>query len=268
MAHPHDVNRRARPLLGTLVEVALDAATPARTASDALEAAFSAIERVEQLMSRHNACSELSRFNQAPPGTWVALSADTTEVFAFAMALSVQTQGVFNVLTCAEHPTHASPAWQCLELDPTSRRLRKHQPAHADLGGIAKGYAVDLATQALREHGVAWGWVNAGGDARVFGDITLALHVRHPGHLSGAVDCGAIHRCAIATSAHSHQHAAQAAPRIWHGVSGQAAAPGTSWSVRAATCMAADALTKVVAATGHAHHPVLTSHSANAWIIH
>jgi len=45
-----------------------------------------------------------------------------------------------------------------------------HAPVHIDLGGIAKGYAVDRALMALRTAGCRGALVNAGGDLAVFGN--------------------------------------------------------------------------------------------------
>ncbi|HEX7416997.1 MAG TPA: FAD:protein FMN transferase, partial [Steroidobacteraceae bacterium] len=48
-------------------------------------------------------------------------------------------------------------------------RVRRHAPLALDLGGIAKGFAVDCAIAALRDAGCHAGLVNAGGDLRAFG---------------------------------------------------------------------------------------------------
>src|SRR5690606_16818091 len=45
-----------------------------------------------------------------------------------------------------------------------------HAQMQIDLGGIAKGYAVDRGVQILRERGVQHATVSAGGDSRVLGD--------------------------------------------------------------------------------------------------
>jgi thiamine biosynthesis lipoprotein len=94
--------------------------------------------------------------------------------------------------------------------------------------------------------GLLGGWVNAGGDARVFGELKLPLQVRHPLKASRLVDLGAISSAAVATS-------------VLDGF--------TSQTVIAPTCMVADALTKIVFKTGNAQHPLLTHYSATAHII-
>ena len=156
----------------------------------------------------------------------------------------------------------------------SGQRVRQHafdgasHTLHADLGGIAKGYAVDCAVTALRAAGVAQGWVNAGGDVRVFGDWQLPLQVRSPADASQCIPCTVLHNRAAATSAHAPSLEADPPGALYHGVSRERAPAGHSWTVAAPHCMTADALTKVVAATGDAQHPVLAAHAAQSWIFH
>ncbi|QDL37985.1 FAD:protein FMN transferase [Rhodoferax sediminis] len=250
--------RRAKPLLGTLVEVACEAADEA-TALQASQAAFAAVAQVHRCMSRHEAGSDLGRLNAAAPGAWLTIDTETVAVLALALALSRQTGGVFDV--CA---SSAQGSWRELELDAANRRVRKHAPAQADLGGIAKGHAVDLAVAALRAAGADRGWVNAGGDVRVFGALALPLRVRAPWNLSQTLPCTILRNQAAATSASYLLEA----PALRHGITKKTVDAHTSWTVTAPECIAADALTKLVAASGDARHPVLTRHGACAWVYH
>ncbi len=276
------LHRRAKPLLGTLVEIGFDigGTSPAAHAAAfaASEVAFAAVARIHQRMSRHEANSELSAVNTAAPGHWVMLSLDTLAVLSFALQLSRETGGIFDVFSWCETPdTPGLAPWQFIELDASGQRLRKHprhsagnagNVVHADLGGVAKGYAVDCAVAALQAAGVAQGWVNAGGDVRVFGDWQLPLLVRSPADASLCMACTVLHNLAAATSAHALPYGAAPPGALYHGVSRERAPPGHSWTVAAPDCMTADALTKVVAATGDAQHPVLAAHAAQSWIFH
>ena len=281
------LHRRAKPLLGTLVEIGFDigSTSPAAHAAAfaASEVAFAAVARIHQRMSRHEASSELSAINTAAPGHWVMLSLDTLAVLSFALQLSRETGGVFDVFSSggALDMPHLAP-WQSIELDKPGQRVRQHalldatrtvHTLHADLGGIAKGYAVDCAVAALQAAGVAQGWVNAGGDVRVFGDWQLPLQVRSPADASHCITCTVLQNRAAATSAHvlhtgSEPPGTHPPGALYHGVSRERAASGHSWTVTAPHCMAADALTKVVAATGDAQHPALAAHAAQSWIFH
>jgi thiamine biosynthesis lipoprotein len=61
--------------------------------------------------------------------------------------------------------------WQGLELDPVARTLRfKREGMRIDLGGFAKGHAVDNAAALLARRGIRHAYVSAGGDSRVLGD--------------------------------------------------------------------------------------------------
>ncbi len=87
--------RRARPLLGTLVDIGIEASN-ATTARQALAAAFAEIATVHRLMSFHEAGSDLARLNRARPGERVAVDIRTAEVLRQAEALRVASGGAFD----------------------------------------------------------------------------------------------------------------------------------------------------------------------------
>jgi thiamine biosynthesis lipoprotein len=175
--------------------------------------------------------------------------------------LSEQSSGVFDVFSTDGGHAQAG-GWRDLEIDPLQQRLRKHAVIQADLGGIAKGYAVDAAVNALRAAGAGSGWINAGGDLRVFGPLELPLEVRAPWNPGHTITCTMLSNQAAATSASYWLKT----PVLRHGVTRKTIAVQASWTVCAPACMAADALTKLVAATGDVQHPVLALHQAQAWV--
>lgn len=63
-------------------------------------------------------------------------------------------------------------------------RVRKRSDTQLDLGGIAKGYIVDLACMALKSQGAAYGLVDAGGDMRCFGRYDWPITIASPFHAS------------------------------------------------------------------------------------
>jgi len=234
------VVRRARPLLGTLVEigaVTIDGASQATV--DAVDAAFARIEALQERLSRFIDASDIGRFNAAPADACIDVGDDARAVLRAAAALRDASDGAFDVTLGSG--THA---WR---LD--GRRLHKlADRAQIDLGGIAKGHAVDCAVATLEQHGVAAGWVNAGGDLRAFGDLAVPIELRD--EVAGGVRRFAtIEDGAFATSHREGpdgivRHASVAAPR----------------------CLWADALTKVVVATADAGHPLLERFGARAWL--
>jgi thiamine biosynthesis lipoprotein len=245
------VVRRARPLLGTLIEVGLcgtRASDDARTLA-ACDIAFDAIAIAQACLSRFERGSDIARFNAAAAGTWIDVQADTDIVLSAAQRLFDDSDGLFDVSLGS-----APSGWLLRE-----RRLYKlDAAAEIDLGGIGKGHAVDRAVQALQRAGIVGGWVNAGGDLRSFGKAELELKLRDE-QRGGVVEFGHLHDGAFATScfgpaARSRLSTAQHAARPSH------------VSVAAPSCLMADALTKVVAACGDVRHPLLAQSCAQAWL--
>ena len=148
-------------------------------------------------------------------------------------------------------------------------RVRFGEPLLIDLGGIAKGYAVDLACDALEQCGVVDYVVNAGGDLRV-GDAPTTVHVRHPRQPATTLALGVIQDSAIATSARYFAGKEEREGLVHPIVAPAMAAPAGysgSISVRASDCMTADALTKVVAVLGTNAAPVLRRFGAEAVLL-
>lgn len=231
--------RRCRPLLGTYVEVTAENA-------DIIEEGFAAIGQVHARMSAHDPDSELSRINRLAYQEPVQVSAETIKVLERAIHWWRLSGGLFDVVAAgvrslAEeripcHPGQPRP-------DPTDASaliligstVQLARPACLDLGGIAKGYAVDRAVAAMRSCGALCGLVNAGGDLMAFGpepwnvtvvDTSTGRHVVEVALCDeGLATSGSID----GSSAHL--------PR------------GTMWSsvtVRAPSACDADALTKIV----------------------
>jgi thiamine biosynthesis lipoprotein len=156
-------------------------------AEGALREAEAAVRAVEIRMSRWLADSEISRLNAAEAGEHVPLSAETFEVLRAARDAHVRSKGAFDV-TCApvielwrdalargELPSEgelaqarAASGWQQIELTRVAA-VKRHAAARVDLGGIAKGYAIDRAAEILRQAGLAGGLVDIGGDLLCFG---------------------------------------------------------------------------------------------------
>src|SRR5258706_4981041 len=180
--------RRCRPLLGTFVEIT--AAGPDETElQDSVTAAFGAVERIQSLMSAHDPASELSRLNRAAVRRPVKVSRELFALLRRADRMAAESDGAFGY-------TIATVLGRLGYLPASLRRKRPGnwrqvlllpgrggcflQPLALDLGGIAKGFAVDAAIQVLRHRGADSAIVNAGGDLRVFGARPAVVHLRHP----------------------------------------------------------------------------------------
>ncbi len=160
-----DSARRARPLLGTLVEIRVRGPR----AEAAIERAFRDVERVHRAMSAQESTSDIARLRS---GRWAGLDPWTRRVLERADQIRLATDGLFDAECCGY-----------------------------SLDGIAKGFAVDRAVDRLLEAGMACGVVNAGGDLRVFGAAFESLHVRTPDMPDRLVRVGKIRDVAVATSA-------------------------------------------------------------------
>jgi len=197
-----------RPWLGTFVEIATGSA-------NLIEAGFSAVEEVHRLMSFFDPSSELSRLNRAPVGEWIELDPLLVRVLHTAHEIELLSDGAFNI---------AVTTWNAFEVD--SHSARRVKSAQLDLGGIAKGFAVDQAVRAiLARDPSAQGIVNGGGDVRVFGKGERKLHLRAETQAEPMLYELTLGNAAVATS-----------NRPW----------GT-FSIIASECLIADALTKVAA---------------------
>jgi len=244
--------RRARPLLGTVVEIAVCAADDAAERY-ACDAGFAAIADVHRLMSFHERESDVARVNRAAHQRPVEVDRRTATVLRRARAIAALSGGAFDCTVGARMvelgllPADGAPSAargagpRDIAVD-GGDRVRFRRPLAIDLGGIAKGFAVDQAVAALVRAGASAGCVNAGGDLRVFGDRDWPVAVRRPDAPAASVALPPLRDGALATTADSF------APRghVIDPATGRARRRPVSVSVVAPSCMDADALTKVV----------------------
>ncbi len=271
--------RRARPLLGTLVEIGLTA-DDADLGQQAISAAFEQVARIHRLMSFHDPASELSRLNSAMPGEVLHVTPELYAVLSAALRFAHLSGGLFDPTVaprlCALGylPRHGfigdgAGDWRDIELLPENR-VCLHRPVHLDLGGIAKGYAVDRALVCLRERGIEQAVVNAGGDLAVVGEVAVPVHVRHPLDPIRYLHLAELRGGAVATSAgyfSTRRHGDAWVTPLLNPHSQACLGLDVSISVFAADCMTADALTKVVAADPDGAGAVLVRCGAHACLL-
>jgi thiamine biosynthesis lipoprotein len=133
-----------------------------------------------------------------------------------------------------------------------------------DLGGIAKGFAVDRAVLALRQHGIAHGLVNSGGDLFAFGAAQV-VDLRDPCRPVGLLGRILVADHAVASSARSMPGAAPSL--IVHPRTGRAGVAALGATVLARDAMTADALTKLVVLLGREAAPLLARYGARALFV-
>jgi thiamine biosynthesis lipoprotein len=267
-----------RALLGTYVEIAawdLDEARLER----AVGAAFAAVALVHRLMSVHSFDSDISKINRTAWRWPIEVHPWTAQTLRWAVLAHQATDGLFD---CAMG--HELGRWGVLagcgfgqaekgslaDVQVTrAGTVRLARRIGLDLGGIAKGYAVDRAIATLRQAGVRSAIANAGGDLRVMGDDAQPIYIRDPGDTGLARFAGMLSNGAIATSS------AVTTTRTWRGrrvsalVRSRDRTPvidANAYSVVAPRCVVADALTKVVAQTGRTAAPYLDRFGATVLV--
>jgi thiamine biosynthesis lipoprotein len=156
----------------------------------ALEGAYGEIVRLERLMTTWREDSEISKLNAAAGGAAVPLSPETFEVLVKSRWISELSGGVFDITFASmgklwrfdqdlarEIPDAADLAkarrkidFRKVKLDPEARTAQLTSPdTKVNLGGIAKGYAIDRAAALLRQAGLSSFYAQAGGDLYVAG---------------------------------------------------------------------------------------------------
>ena len=265
--------QRAQPWLGTLVSIRVAAGPD--LATRALGAAFAEIGEIHRRMSFHDPASELSRLNTRAHQEPQAVSARLRRVLSVSLALARTTGGSFDpavggrLVEQGRLPAPAGDApdpaagWRDVALD-SDGRVRFRRPLWLDLGGIAKGYAVDRAIACLRRQGVASAVVNAGGDLRSFGSPHM-VWVRDPAEPGRGLPLLEIDNAAVATSAgyyNDHPHSAIVNPRTGAGLG-----DGSSVTVCARRAIWADGLTKAVLADPAGSVPLLRRLGASAVLL-
>lgn len=275
---------RARPLLGTLVSLSVDGVDDA-TAHAAIARGFAAIETIHRLMSFHETASDVSRLNRAAHAGWVTVAPATYHVLARAAEIAAATGGVFDVTIAGKlvrwgflprpdgaPAPHPAASWRDIELTPPDR-VRFRRPLWIDLGGIAKGHAVDAALAAMALPGTAQVVVNAGGDVRVAGPAPERIVLRVPGHDAARVPAVDLMDGSIASSSGAEhartvrgRHGRQVVGPHVHGRTRAPAGTRRFVSVLAPACIDADALTKVALALGARAAPTLRRFGATAYL--
>ena len=269
---------RARPLLGTFVEIGATGPDP-QTVAGAIESAFQAVAQVHALMSYHSADSDVSRINREAASRPVVVHASTWQVLAAAQEMAQVSDGLFDITVAPALtrlgllPRHGdfprasgTGRWPHVELL-SGRRVRLARPLRIDLSGIAKGYAVDRAIEALRQAGMTAGCVNAGGDLRAFGDTAQTIRLRRIDAPSCTLPLVGLTEGACATSAayfSARRYRGRLVSALIHPLTRASCGVGRSVSVLAPHCITADALTKVVHADPLRALPVLASFGARA----
>lgn len=195
---------------------------------------------VESQLSRFRDDSELCRLNARSGRGAVTVSPLLCRVLAQALAAAHQTDGIFDptllpqlrqagydrsfeLLANARDDSPYLPApsgrygWRQVCLDPVNRTVELPAGVAIDLGGIAKGWTVDRASELLAEWGPSL--VDAGGDMRASGlpgGESWPVALEDPFHPEMDLLTLALNDCAIATSSIGKRHWQRKGQRFHH----------------------------------------------------
>lgn len=196
------VVKRAQMHMGTLVSLTAVAASKER-AQVSIEAGFSEIKRLEQMLSTWIPASEVSQVNIAAGQDPVVVSGETFELVSRSLEMARLTEGGFNIAigpaveawSVTERQRIPSRGelqalkplvdWSTIQIDRRARTIHLPQPGmRIDIGGIGKGYAADRAVDVMRQAGAQGGVAALSGDIKTFGDLPgmqgFPVGIRHP----------------------------------------------------------------------------------------
>jgi len=261
---------RAQPLLGTIVEI-----TAPSDCTRIVDGAFGVIRDIHRLMSFHEANSDVSRINRSETGFSIECDKHTIEVISIARSLYEDSDRHFDICTASELVRYGylpdsgfhragvadgSPEDIVIE---SKRHIRLGKRLTIDLGGIAKGYAVDCAVRYLVALGAPAALVNAGGDLRLFGDEPWPIQLQQADGKPG--EPIPLANCAVASSSNLRSRKR----RLFRPVSphiGRDRKPliiDEAVAVVANRCVIADAMTKVAMADLSLANHLLAAHEGH-----
>jgi thiamine biosynthesis lipoprotein len=253
--------KREESIMGTAINVELWS-DDLNVGEAAIDAVMDEMHRIDHLMSPHKADSELSIINRDAATGPVPVCSEMFNLLKRAEYFSQLSDGAFDITYAAvgrlfdyrlrTRPNAAELAkarlavgYRYVHLDAQNRTVQFSRPdACIDLGGFAKGHAVDNATKILRKLGIAHANVSAGGDSRVIGDRRgrpWMIGVRDPRTASGVIAVLPLEDTSISTSGDYERYFIDDGTRFHHLID-----PATGHSpntVRSVTILAEDGLT-------------------------
>jgi thiamine biosynthesis lipoprotein len=207
------------------------------SAMDAMGAVMAEMHRIDALMSPYKASSELSRINREAARQPVEICPELFDLLARSIAFSEISDGAFDITyASAGHlydyrrrirPSEAQLAaardaigYRHLQLDSGAHTVRfARAGVRIDLGGFAKGYAVDNAAAILAQRGVRHAAVAAGGDSRMLGDRRgrpWTVGVRDPRREGEVIALLPLEDVAVSTSGDYERYFDDGAERCHH----------------------------------------------------
>jgi thiamine biosynthesis lipoprotein len=277
------INSGFRPLMGTLANITVVAEDEA-TAQQSIETAFEELNYVDGLMSYQKQDSQLSEINRSAYNTPIKVDESIFQVLEKAVEFSRKTKGAFDITVAplvdlwnTAEDTNALPTPEAIEaatekvgsekliLDANEQTVSfAVEGMKIDVGGIAKGYAIDNAIQAIQQAGALGGMVDVGGDICVFGKPPnnkkhWSIGLQDPKDTSETILPGSylmvikVNDAAVTTSGDYRRFVSvqgQKFSHIFDASTGQSARDLSSVTIIADTAIKADALATAVTVLG------------------
>lgn len=220
------------------------------------------MDRVNRLMSPYIEQSQLSKINNYAHEGPVEVDLDLFSLIEQSLEFSQLTNGAFDITYASVghlfnyrkeiKPTEEEVATAKLLIDYRNIILNKEQLSVAflkqgvkiDLGGIAKGFAVDQSIQHLRDLGIKHALVSAGGDTRLLGDRlgrAWLVGIRDPANTEEVIVMLSLQDEALSTSGDYERFFVEDGKKYHHIIH-----PSTGYSaseVRSASILASDSIT-------------------------
>jgi thiamine biosynthesis lipoprotein len=272
-AHAEWFKRVEDGIMGTRIVVEVWADMPV-LAGDAIGKVLDEMRRVDQSMSTYKPTSEVSGLNARAGAAPVRVSEELFDLLATSLEYSRLTDGAFDItyasvgfmydFRAGKHPAEAEIAaalpavnYRHLVLDPAARTVRYTDPGvRIDLGGIAKGHAVDRGIEILSSLGIRHALVTAGGDSRVIGDKRgrdWMVGVRDPDDETRVIERFPVSNRAFSTSGDYERYFDEDGTRYHHILdpkTGRSASRVRSATIIAPTATRTDGLSKTAFVLG------------------
>ena len=264
--------KRTKFFLGTIVEITVAKDNQPRAVIEcAIDKAFAEIERVEELLSRFKHESDINCINTYASFEPTEVNPETIRLIEKSIEFSQLTDGAFDITISPllqawgfkqnnrQHaPEHSmlkealqKVGYQHIEISKKRREVFLGQKGMClDLGGIAKGYAVDRAITILKKEGINRALVNVGGDIYALGKPSARkkwrIAVHHPRKRNSFLTSLELQDQAIATSGDYENYIVIEGKKYSHIINPKSGMPceniPASVTVLAEDCLSADAL--------------------------
>ena len=180
-------------LMDTIVTIRIE--TKEKNGDDIINQAFKLMENYEDKLSFYKAGSTLSEFNEGKQSS-LYLDKDFQQIFELAALVCTETDSLYEVSIGRlselwDYDAKIVPEQESIDnamhfigfdkLKFNNDELIMPEGFKINLGSLAKGYIIDRTVEFLIENNVSAGYVNAGGDIRIFGQKKpLTIGIQHP----------------------------------------------------------------------------------------